>query len=440
MLTGGTETADNFQSFKEFMVEKGHKIETIEKKWTELQDKGVSDTVLMQAMSEMNLPKSAVGATKTGKMKADNISLRKVQKYYEDRKTESPEGKKIKELVDVVLEHRRKRKLSSFLTESKIDDDSRLRCTYKVSTKTGRLSSSSNPRGTGMNLQNIDRSLRNLFVASPGRVLLEIDLSQAEARIVGALTGDDEMIRLNRRRPSEGDAHTENAMLIYSQLWQKEVTFEEVTKQMRYLGKRAVHASGYGMRGNKLADILIKEGLTFTPKECQNLIDAYMDQRPAIRKWQSDTRKTILRDRYLQTSWGRSIDFLYDRMDDETYRFAYAYIPQSEIGDLTNQWMVKPVHDCIKNHKLKSTLLMQVHDAIVVDAVPEETWHLMRFVKRYVERPRFYGQSFGRAVEMVIPCEYAIGKTWAKGQEFKELPEKEEVAEKIKEILHGNEV
>ena len=417
------------------LVGEGHKEETIDRKWEELQEKGISDACLIKVLEEWKLPKTATGSTKSGRMKVDNVSLRKIQKYYEDRKTSNDVGIKVRELVDIVLDHRRNKKLASFLTDSKIDDDDRLRCTYKFTTKTGRLASSSNPRGTGMNLQNIDRSLRHLFTASKDRILLEIDLSQAEARIVGALTGDETMIQLARRLPTEGDTHTENAVLIYSHLLQREVTFDEITKEQRYLGKRAVHASGYGMRGAKLADILLKEGYTFTPAECQKLIDAYMNARPAIRAWQSDVRKIILRDRYLQTSWGRSVDFLHDRMDDETYRFAYAYVPQSEIGDLTNQWMIKPVYEIIKEHKLKSELILQCHDAVIMDAVPEEVWYLMRYVKRCVERPRIYGQSFGRSVELVVPCEYGIGTTWKKAHDWKELPSKEEVADVCKGLL-----
>lgn len=425
----------DFDTMQRWLSDSKYPEGTVEKKWNELQEKGISDACLIKVLEEMKLPKSATGATKSGRMKVDNISLRKIQKYYEDRKTMDDVGSKVRELVDITLDHRRNKKLASFLTDSKIDDDNRLRCTYKFTTKTGRLASSKNPRGTGMNLQNIDRQLRHLFTASKDRVLLEIDLSQAEARVVGALTGDETMIQLARRLPTEGDTHTENAVLIYSHLVQREIAFDEITKEQRYLGKRAVHASGYGMRGAKLADILLKEGFTFTAKECQGLIDAYMAQRPAIRAWQSDIRKIIWRDRYLSTSWGRHVDFLYDRFDDETYRFAYAYVPQSEIGDLTNQWMIKPVYEVIKEHKLKSELILQCHDAIIVDAYPEEIWHIMRYVKRCVERPRIYGQSFSRAVELIVPCEYALGKTWKKSHEFKELPGKEEVAEACKEIL-----
>lgn len=415
----------------------GHADGTIQRKAVELAEKGVSDAKLIEFFREIKLPKSVTGETKTGKMKVDNVSLRKIQKYCEERKKQDDKTTKVREVVDLVLDSRRKRKLASFLNPEKIDSDNRLRCTYKFTTKTGRLASSANPGNTGMNLQNIDRELRGMFVASPGRVLLEIDLSQAESRIVGALTGDDEMIHIARRLPTEGDTHTENAVLIYSELWQREVAFDEITKDMRYLGKRAVHASGYGMRGPKLSDILIKEGYTFTGTECQRLIDAYMAQRPAIRAWQSEVRKSVLQNRYLQTSWGRYVTFEYDQMDDELYRFAYSYVPQSEIGDLTNQWMVKPLHHAIKEHSLKSNLIMQVHDAVIVDAVPEECWSIMRFVKKNVERPRRYGFTFGRDVELVVPCEYGIGRTWKKATEWKTLPPKEEVSDTIKEMLNG---
>lgn len=419
----------------EYAKEQGHKEDTIARKSAELADKGISDKVLIEVFEGLELPKAATGATKTGRVKVDNIALRKIQKYYEERKKENDKGNTVRELVDITLEHRRKRKLASFLTESKIDEDNRLRCTYKFTTKTGRLSSSKNPLGSGMNLQNIDRELRHLFIASPGRILIEVDLSQAEARVVGALTGDEEMIRIARRLPTEGDTHTENAQIIYSALWKREVAPEEVTKEMRYLGKRAVHASGYGMTGNKLSDILLKEGFAYTGPECQKLIDAYMEQRPAIRTWQRDTRYAIRNKRYLQTSWGRYVTFEYDEMNDEIYRFGYCYVPQSEIGDLTNNWMVKTVYNAIKKNKLKSQLLMQVHDAIIIDAVPEEAYDLMSYVKRCVERPRIYGQTFGRSVELVVPCEYGIGRTWKKTIEWKELPEKEELDKKIKELL-----
>lgn len=419
--------------------EKGHKEETIQKKAVELTDKGISDKRLIEVIQSMGLPKAATGATQTGRMKVDNISLRKIQKYYEDRKSMGDVGNKVHTLIDLVLEHRRKRKLASFLTDSKIDNDDRLRCTYKFTTKTGRLASSSNPRGTGMNLQNIDRTLRNMFIASPGRVLLEIDLSRAENRVVGALTGVDYMIDAARRPTTGIDVYKERTAGIYSVLWDREVTIEEVTTEMRRLGKEVVLASAYGMRGHTFSDRVLKTlGLTLTPPEAQKLLDADMQKQPAILQWQSEVRRVIMRDRCLFTSWGRMTDFAYDRMDDETYRFAYAYVPQSEVGDLCNQWMIRPLHAALLKHEMKSQIVLQVHDAVIVDAVPEELYSIMQFIQKSVTRPRKYGQVFGREIELSIPCEFALGKTWKKSHEFKTLPTKEEVAEVVKEILNAS--
>lgn len=427
------------EGIKNFLSDSGHKVETIERKWNELQDKGISDDKLREVIINFGLPKAATGATKTGKMKVDNISLRKIQKYYEERKSMGDVGAKVHALIDLVLEHRRKRKLASFLTDSKIDSDDRLRCTYKFTTKTGRLASSANPRGTGMNLQNIDRTLRNMFIASQGRVLLEIDLSRAENRVVGALTGVDYMIDAARRPTTGIDVYKERTAGIYSVLWDREVTIEEVTTEMRRLGKEVVLASAYGMRGHTFSDRVLKTlGLTLTPPEAQKLLDADMQKQPAILQWQSEVRRVIMRDRCLFTSWGRMTDFAYDRMDDETYRFAYAYVPQSEVGDLCNQWMIRPLHAALLKHKMKSQIVLQVHDAVIVDAVPEELHSIMQFIQKSVTRPRKYGQVFGREIELSIPCEFALGKTWKKSHEFKTLPTKEEVAEVVKEILNAS--
>lgn len=423
----------------QYALNKGHKEETVNRKALELADKGISDKRLIEVIQSMGLPKSATGATQTGRMKVDNISLRKIQKYYEDRKQMGDVGTKVHTLIDYVLEHRRKRKLASFLTDSKIDSDDRLRCTYKFTTKTGRLASSSNPRGTGMNLQNIDRTLRHMFIASPGRVLLEIDLSRAENRVVGALTGVDYMIEAAQRPTTGLDVYKERTAGIYSVLLNRTVTIEEVTTEMRRLGKEVVLASAYGMRGHTFSDRVLKTlGLTLTPLEAQKLLDADMQRQPAILQWQSEVRKIIMRDRCLFTSWGRMTDFAYDRMDDETYRFAYAYVPQSEVGDLCNQWMIRPLHTALMKHKMKSKIVLQVHDAVIVDAVPEELYRIMQFIQKSVTRPRKYGQIFGREIELSIPCEFAIGKTWKKSHEFKTLPSQEEIDNAVKEILNGN--
>ena len=415
------------------LIAKEHKHDSIQRKWEELHDKGISDTSLNEALyGPLGCPSGR--KTATGKYKADNVALKTLQNAVRGRKR-APKGmeleawqKTISDIIDITLDHRRKRKLASFLDPAKIDTDDRLRCTYKFTTKSGRLASSSNPRGTGMNLQNIDRTLRYVFVPSPGRIILECDLSQAEARIVKACTGDPGMIELAKRAPTEGDEHTENAAAIFG------IDFDEVSKDQRYLGKRAVHASNYGMKGPRLSEILLKDGYIFTPRECQDMIDAYVGKFPAIRSWQSKVRRVILKEKKLYTSWGRRVKFNGMELDDELYRFGYSYVPQSEIGDLLNQYGLKPLDQFLVTNQMESDLILQVHDSVVLDAEPSEVYNIMQFLSHTLTRPRVYGETFGHEVELSIPVEFSIGNDWSKGKEWKFLPERDEVEEYLKEI------
>jgi len=75
---------------------------------------------------------------------------------------------KHKELVPVgelILDHRRKKKLSEFYSDARIDADSRVRCQYQLTTLAGRWKSKKSPIGTGTNAQNPDREIRDMFLA-----------------------------------------------------------------------------------------------------------------------------------------------------------------------------------------------------------------------------------------------------------------------------------
>lgn len=412
---------------------------SIPKKFAEQQSKGISDQRLASVLwDDLGAPTKTVRTTKTGKQKVDSIALRKLKLDVDGRKKFSKDAAaKIVQLVDLTLAHRRAHKLATFVNPVLVDDDQRLRCTYKFTTKTGRLASASNPGGTGLNLQNIDRKLRYLFIPTWGHVLLEVDLSQAESRVVGVLTGHPEMIEQARVRPDAFDVHKANAVLIYSALWGREVSLDEVTYEMRYLGKRAVHAASYGMRGLRLSEILLKEGEVYTPAECQKLIDAYMEMRPAIRDWQAQTREVMGMRRRLYTSWEREVDFEHIRFDDEVYRFGYSYIPQSEVGDLLNQQGLRPLDAllALSDPPMRSRLVLQCHDSVVVDAHPEEVYDIMVFLKKHLERPRTYGACLGRSVELSIPAEFAIGAAWQQGKDWKALPSREEVEAYVEELL-----
>ena len=136
--------------------------------------------------------------------------------------------------------------------------------------------------------------------------LLELDLSQVESRICYMLTCDPKLVAEAQSQPWEFDGHSENARLIYG--------VEEPTFQQRYMGKKASHGSMRGLQGARLAGELLKEGTVMTPLECQWIIDRFFEARPAIRDvYFAETRQKVWDYRKLVNSWGRVIEWPFDR-------------------------------------------------------------------------------------------------------------------------------
>lgn len=316
--------------------------------------------------------------------------------------------------LGLVLEHRRKHQLLSFLKEDHLDPDGRVRCEYGLYTDTLRLSSKRNPRGTGQNLQNIDREIRGMFLPDDGAFLLEVDMSQAESRVVGVLTGDADLIAIARSHPTTFDVHRFNASIIFN----KHET--EITKEERYLAKRAVHASNYGMGGMRLSEILLNDTesrVVRTPDECQAMVNAYIDKFPAIRFWQRRVRLMVLTKEPITTTWGWHFRHVEGRINEELFKSAYAFRPQSEVGCALNQWGLIPLQRYIEDTGMRSRINLQVHDSLVISTYADEAYDIASFLRESLERPRTYD-----GVELTIPIEYKLGLDWGHAIELKALP------------------
>ena len=355
----------------------------------------------------LKLPKTIV----KGKVTVNEVALRRMAIKHSRNVVAS-------EAIGLILDHRRKFQLGTFLQNEKCDVDNRLRCTYKFTTEFNRLASSANPLGTGRNLQNIDREVLDIFGPDLGCIMLECDLSQAEDRVVKCLafniTGNSKLLLRARSMPWENDEHKRAAAVIFR------IGISDVNKTQRYLAKRVRHASNYGMHGKRLSDELLKDGYTFTPEECQAMIDDLLAADPDVLEWQKATRREIIQYRCLTNSWGRVIDFTYERLDDDLFRRGYAFRPQSEVGMLLNQWGLRPVHQYIKDNGLQARINMQVHDSLKISCPPDEALELALMLKQSLERPRLYGPT-----QLVIPCEFKLGLNAAVSMEFKKFNAKE---------------
>jgi DNA polymerase I-like protein with 3'-5' exonuclease and polymerase domains len=232
-------------------------------------------------------------------------------------------------------------------------------------------------------------------------------------------------------------------MKIFSAFYKREVTAAEIKatkgtgQDLRQIGKRVVHAGNYDQGKVGLSNTLLKDGFAMTIYECGKLIDSHRENNPYVELYQSAVRRRIIKERSLYTSWGRHISFEDIRIDPALYRFGYSFVPQSEVGDLTNQKGLKYVGNLIRTERLKSDLILQVHDSVVLDAVPQEVYFLMSRLKRSMEAPRNYGGCFGQAVELSIPVEFKLGLKWGEGREYKAMPTEDEVNEYVRKLCPG---
>lgn len=245
---------------------------------------------------------------------SDEVALRKLRLKY---------AEKAGPAIDLILEHRRKAKLAEFYDADAVDPDGYIRSTYKFGTETGRLSSAKAPHRRGANLFNIDREAREQFMPDPGHIFIELDASQAESRIVNLLTRDPDLVRIAKSSPWEFDQHRFNASIIFAK------PESEITKEQRTIAKAAVHGSNYGLAEKRLSEMLLMAGYIKTPEECEAMMEAYLKRFPAIREvYQKQTRLLMIRDRRLTNSFGRTLRFDNEKMDDEAFRRGFAFLPQ----------------------------------------------------------------------------------------------------------------
>ena len=133
----------------------------------------------------------------------------------------------------------------------------------------------------------------------------------------------------------------------------------------------------------------------------------------------------------LVNSWGRHIDFRYDRLDDKLFREAYSWLPQSENADLLNQRGLYPLYLYMKS-LLGYPPNVQVHDSLLVSVSHTDAYDIAEFIRSNLE------QRYTIAGEPFTPfVEFKIGVSWAGVREFKRLPSKEEFTAICREVELG---
>ena len=303
-------------------------------------------------------------------------------------------------VVDLVLENRELSKLKSTYLDAlplQVDANTgRVHTSYsQIGAVTGRLSSN-NP-----NLQNIPirtetgRKVRNGFIADKGNVLLAVDYSQIELRIVAHMAQDESMLEAFR---ADEDIHATTAGAIYG------VETEAVTKDMRRHAKAINFGLIYGMSAFGLT-----RSTELTLAEAETFVKAYFEKFPGIKRYLDGIKKQAAEQGYVETLLGRRRYFpaLQSKQNamikNREEREAINAPIQGTAADIMKIAMLK-VPAALKKEKLNAKMLLQVHDEIVLECPKDELEKTAKVVK----------ETMANAYQLDIPLstEAKYGDNW----------------------------
>lgn len=304
------------------------------------------------------------------------------------------------EIAEAILEFRQMVKLKSTYVDAlptMINPKTgRVHTTYnQFVAATGRLSSI-NP-----NLQNIPirtargREIRKAFVPrDENHVLLAADYSQIELRIMAAFSQDESMIEAFK---NGRDIHATTAAKIF------QVPLEDVTSDMRRKAKTANFGIIYGISAFGLS-----QRLSISRTEAKDIIDAYFKEFPAVKEYMDNAIEKARKNEYVETILGRrrylrDINSRNQTMRGFAERNAINAPIQGSAADMIKVAMIH-VHEWMKKEKLKSKMILQVHDELVFDAHKDEVELLKK------EIPKLMANAV--TIEVPLEVEVGIGSDW----------------------------
>ncbi|MFQ5673193.1 MAG: DNA polymerase I [Nitrospinales bacterium] len=259
---------------------------------------------------------------------------------------------------------------------------------------TGRLSSSD------PNLQNIPirseigREIRKAFIVGGDWEMLSADYSQIELRILAHLSGDEALMAAFKKGE---DVHSRTAAEIFG------VSLDEVDAAARRMAKAVNFGIVYGLSAFGLS-----RQLGITPGEARTFIDQYFDLYKNVKTFMDDTIETARARGYTTTLMNRKrylpdIDSRNKQVRAAAERVAINSPVQGGAADLIKVAMIR-IHRRLKNEKLRSKMILQVHDELVFECVPQEKKQMQTLVKKEME------DVYPLAVPLVVDLGW--GKNW----------------------------
>jgi DNA polymerase-1 len=261
-------------------------------------------------------------------------------------------------------------------------------------TTTGRLSSSD------PNMQNIPvrgelgGQVRQAFIAPPGSCLLAGDYSQIDLRVLAHLSQDEKLLEAFRH---DADIHAATASLLFA------VAAAQVTPDMRRSAKTINFGVIYGM-----SDYGLEQATELSREEAGKFIRSYFEKYPGVRKYLDETKAKARRDGYVETLLGRrryipDINAANRQVREAAERMAINMPVQGTSADIIKVAMIDLYRE-MEKRKLKSKMLLQVHDELVFEVPDGEMATMRPLVPDIMES----------ALKLSVPVKVdtKVGKNW----------------------------
>lgn len=283
-------------------------------------------------------------------------------------------------IIEKILEYRQLVKLNSTYVEGMIPfinvKTGRIHTFFhQTVTATGRLSS------TEPNLQNIPtrtelgKKLRKVFKPGKGRIFLDADYSQVELRVLAHMANDEIMIEAFN---SNADIHTISASQVFK------VPIEEVSKQLRSRAKAVNFGIVYG-----ISEFGLAEQIDIKRNEAKQYIEQYLETYHGIRDYMNNIVEEAKKNGYVTTLFGRkryipelsSNNYMVRKFGD---RAAMNTPIQGTAADIMKIAMIK-VYNELKERGLKSKIVLQIHDELIIETLEEEKEEVAKLLKECME-------------------------------------------------------
>jgi DNA polymerase I len=244
-----------------------------------------------------------------------------------------------------------------------VDERSRIHTTFlQAVAQTGRLSS------TNPNMQNVPirtplgREIRGCFEAEDGNVLISVDYSQIELRVLAHVAREPVLVEIFKRGE---DVHTATASEVF------QVAAEQIDQGMRAKAKMINYGIVYGLSDYGLAD-----RLNIPLEEAKAFIDAYLERFSCVAKFMAETIEAAKEDGHVKTLWGRRRQIPELRARNYQVRslgerLAVNTVVQGTAADIIKLAMVR-CHDALLDGGFATKQILTIHDELLFEGPPQE--------------------------------------------------------------------